>query len=129
MGFKRRKKNYRNYNQKKKDGFHPKRAISGAILLAIAIGAVLYVPAGNILGNFVLLGAIMAMCIAGTLLLLFSPNRKGQDKISRGIGKVGGGIGNALAKSMEGGKCCRCTNCGRDHNHWTHRSDPDDFWD
>ena len=71
----------------------------------------------------------MGLAILGGLFLLFSPNKKGQDKISRGIDKIGGGIGNALAKSMESCKCCRCTNCGRDHNHWTHVRDPDDFWD
>lgn len=51
--------------------------------------------------------------VGGMVMLLFSLSKKNQIRVSNGI--------DATRKAFEDDcQCCKCQNCGRDHNHWTH---------
>jgi len=51
--------------------------------------------------------------VGGTLMLLFSLSKRNQIKVANGI--------ESGKKVFEDDcQCCKCTNCGSNHNHWTH---------
>ncbi|BDQ30435.1 hypothetical protein [Nitrosopumilus zosterae] len=117
MGYKRRNNRYNKPNRRKGDA-RPKLAIIGAISLAIGILLVHYVgiPAIYSEGKFddnpaLIVG--MVGIVSGVVMLLLSLNKKRQGQLAGGMEAVG--------KAFEPDcNCCKCTNCDRNHNHWTH---------
>ena len=59
----------------------------------------------------------MVLFIAGLLTLFLSLNKRNQIK----VGGVLDAVGDALVKTNC--MCCKCQNCDRYHNHWTHDDD------
>ena len=88
----------------------PKLALAGAIVLAIGILLIMYwVDIGNM--NFALGSAFLVS--AGVVMMFFSLKKSHQIRLSRGMDKA--------AKAFKDQcQCCKCQNCGRNHNHWTH---------
>lgn len=85
----------------------------------LAIGALLIhyvgVPALYKEGNFDNPGLIAGFVgtVAGVVMLLFSLSKRNQIRVVKGM--------DAVKKSFEDdSQCCKCQNCGRNHNHWTH---------
>jgi uncharacterized membrane protein HdeD (DUF308 family) len=92
---------------------------------------------------------IIVLCI-GFLIITFDGMNRDREVngiipllfILIGIGMIGqrsllnamGKFGNAIDKDLEGCHCCQCTNCDRNHNHWTHqnrnnhRDDDEDYF-
>jgi hypothetical protein len=101
-----------------------KMRVGGLISLVIGFVLIQYmaVPAirtGNTVESIALLAG-MILFIAGLLTLVLSLNKRNQQKVGRGLDKVGGMIGElAKIKCF----CCKCQNCDSYHNHWTHDDD------
>lgn len=92
----------------------PKLALAGAILLAVGILLIFYVADVR---NFDSITGIGGICIlAGTLMLIFSMSRRNQKRFVKGID-------TAREAFKDQCQCCKCQNCGRNHNHWTHDDD------
>jgi hypothetical protein len=111
----------RDNNYKTKGGARPKLAIVGAITLVIGALLVHYygVPlaySNRNLDNPYLIGGFICV-IAGTLMLLFSLSKRNQKRVSRGMDGVVDGFQKMTRERCQ---CCKCQNCGRSHNHWTH---------
>ena len=49
----------------------------------------------------------LPVVLLGVAVIGFSLKNSTKKKISKGLG-------------LDPCQCCKCTNCGRDHNHWTH---------
>ena len=117
MGFGKRYRDNRNYNNKKGKA-RPKLAIVGAISLAIGILLIHYVGVPTLYseGKFddnpaLIVGSLGV--VGGVLMLLFSLSKRNQIRVTKGI--------DATRKVFEDDcQCCKCTNCGANHNHWTH---------
>ena len=114
MGFGRRSRR-RNWKKERRDDgregrSRPKLALVGGIILTIGIFVVMY--GTNIRNLDIGVGGGFAV-MAGTLMLLFSLSKRNQIRFAKGIERT--------KKVFEDPcQCCKCTNCGRNHNHWTH---------
>ncbi len=114
MGYK-RKYNHSHNNKRRKS--NPKLAIAGAIILVIGILVTIYIgiPAsydqGKLLNPILITGFLCGT--AGTVMLLFSLNKRNQRRLV-------GIIDYTKEAFREKCNCCKCQNCGRNHNHWTH---------
>lgn len=100
------------------DKAKPKLAIVGAVSLAIGILLIHYVGVPTIYSegkfddNPALLAGMVGI-VAGVVMLLLSLSRRNQRRFSKGMETMG--------KAFEPDcNCCKCTNCDRNHNHWTH---------
>ena len=93
-------------------GARPKLALVGAIVLASGILLIMY---GANIRNWDVGGWGFPIVMAGTMMLLFSLSRRNQIRLSKGLGKTA----NVFKDQCQ---CCKCQNCGRNHNHWTHDS-------
>lgn len=118
MGFgKRRNWKNRDGNYKQKGRARPKLTLIGIILLVIGSLLVYYVgiPLAQSSRNMdnPYLAAGMAGMVAGMLMILFSLSKRNQNRVSKGMSVVG----KAFEEKCQ---CCKCQNCGRNHNHWTH---------
>jgi len=121
MGFKKRRNNrHNNHNRnhnKRKGRARPKLAVVGAISLVIGILLVHYVGvpelrADRMSDNPALIAGFLGI-VAGVVMLGLSLSKRNQIRLSNGMDAVG--------KAFEPDcNCCRCTNCDRNHNHWTH---------
>jgi len=118
VGFKRRRNNRHNRYNKRKGGSRPKLAIAGAIALVIGILLTHYVGVPTIYNegkfddNPALIAGFLGI-VGGVIMLLLSLSKRNQKRVASGMEVVG--------KAFEDDcQCCKCTNCGRDHNHWTH---------
>lgn len=88
----------------------PKLAIVGAILLAIGILFILYF--GN-LRNYDLMVFGGLGIVPGMVLLFLSLSKRNQVRVGKGM--------DAVSKAFRDScQCCKCQNCGRNHNHWVH---------
>lgn len=101
MGFgKRSKRNYRDSNYRKKKNLKKQVQIVGIIFVIIGFLISLYDLKYNLpqslpfVIGFIVIG--MAMILQRKLLEVLKESFKEQCN------------------------CCKCTNCGRDHNHWVH---------
>lgn len=120
MGFKKRQNNrYNNYNKhnKRRGDARPKLAVVGAISLIIGILLVHYVgvPAlrvDSMSDNPGLIAGFLGI-VAGVVMLGLSLSKRNQIRLSDGMDAVG----KALEPDC---MCCKCQNCDRNHNHWTH---------
>ena len=117
MGFKKRNNRYNNRN-KRKGGSRPKLAIIGAISLAIGILLIHYVGVPTIYSegkfddNPALIAGFFGV-VGGVLMLLFSLSKRNQIRVGKGM--------DVARKIFEDDcQCCKCQNCGQNHNHWTH---------
>lgn len=103
MGFGRRKRNYNKNNQyKKKIKLKTKIQCVGIILVAIGFIISLYdlkYPTPQTLP------IVIGLIVIGMIMI-------GQKKLLDGLKNM----------AKEPCNCCMCTNCGRNHNHWTHDS-------
>jgi hypothetical protein len=89
----------------------PKLALAGAVVLAMGIFLIYFVVDVR---NFDPASQIgFAATIAGGLMLLFSMIRRNQLRVAKGMDVV-----RDVFKDQC--QCCKCQNCGRNHNHWTH---------
>ena len=115
MGFKKRRNNQNNY--KRKGVARPKLAIIGAISLIIGILLVHYVGvpelrADRMSDNPAWIAGFLGIVI-GVVMLGLSLSKRNQYRLSKGMDAVG--------KAFESDcMCCKCQNCDRNHNHWTH---------
>jgi uncharacterized membrane protein HdeD (DUF308 family) len=89
----------------------PKLAIIGAISLATGILLINFVADVRSSDPASWIGVITL--IAGVFMLLFSMSKRNQLRFARGIDTV-----KEMFKAPC--QCCKCQNCGRNHNHWTH---------
>lgn len=120
MGFKRRNwknRDIRDNNYKQKGRARPKLTLIGVISLVAGIllvhyyGAPLAYSSKNLDNPYLAIG--MVGIIAGVLMILFSLSKRNQTRVSKGM--------NAVGKAFEEKcQCCKCQNCGSNHNHWTH---------
>ena len=94
----------------KKGKASPKLALAGAIVLAIGILLINYwVGIRNI--DYAMWSIFLVT--AGVVMLLLSMNRRQKRAYAKGV--------EHLRKAFEDDcQCCKCQNCGRSHNHWTH---------
>ncbi|MBS3925132.1 MAG: hypothetical protein KGZ34_00340 [Nitrosarchaeum sp.] len=103
MGFGRRKRSHNKNNQyKKKIKLKTKIQFVGIILVAIGFIISLYdlkYP------NSQTLPVVIGLIVIGMAMIL-------QKKLWDGLKNM----------AKEHCNCCMCTNCGRNHNHWTHDS-------
>lgn len=106
MGFGRRKKDYnRNNHYKKKMNFKTKIRIVGVIVMALAF-VVAYVDDNtkrDLATHQKYFAIMIIMIIAGMAMIL-------QRKLLIGLKNI----------SKPNCQCCKCQNCGRNHNHWVH---------
>lgn len=88
----------------------PKLALAGAIVLAAGILLINYfVGIRNM--DYAMGSAFLVT--AGVVMLFFSLKKGHQIRLSRGMDRA--------AKAFKDPcQCCKCQNCGRNHNHWTH---------
>ena len=122
MGFKKRRNNrYNNRNnnyRKRKGNARPKLAIVGAVSLVIGILLVHYVGVPTIYSegkfddNPALIAGFLGI-VGGVLMLLFSLSKRKQGQLASGMEAVGKAFEDYC-------QCCKCQNCGQNHNHWTH---------
>ena len=103
-----------------------KMRVGGLISLVVGFILIQYmaVPAirtGNTVESIALLAGIILL-IAGPIILLLSLNKRNQQKVGKGLDLLGGAIREAAKSNC---MCCKCTNCDRYHNHWTHDDDDD----
>ena len=62
--------------------------------------------------NPALLARLISLMV-GTMMILFSLSKRNQIRVSKGM--------DATRKTFEYDcMCCKCQNCDRNHNHWTH---------
>lgn len=105
MGFGKRKRNYKNNNHKKKMNFKTKIRIIGVILMALAF-VVAYVDDNtkrDLPTHQTYFVIMIVLIISGMAMIL-------QKKLWIAL--------KNLNKSVC--KCCKCQNCGQNHNHWVH---------
>jgi hypothetical protein len=103
-------------------GARPKLAIIGGPLVVIGVLIIFNtdIPslhnASDSTGAIILLAGFIGL-VAGLLLLAFSLSKRNQIRLSKGINKT-----YDIAKDLNTPKCmcCKCQNCDRRHNHWTH---------
>ena len=116
MGFGRRRNWERGRRDDRKEGkARPKLAFAGAIVLAIGILFIFY--GGNIV-DFDTKMSVGAVTIpAGIIMLLLSMSKRNQIRFAKGMEK---GMEKTKKAFETPCQCCKCTNCGRNHNHWTH---------
>lgn len=98
----------------------PKLAIIGAISLAIGILLIHYygIPlfiSNRSADNPFLMGGVIGI-LGGVLMLLFSLSKRNQIRLAKGIEETR----KTFADNCQ---CCKCQNCGRNHNHWVHDDD------
>lgn len=110
MGFRRRNNSWRKHNERK-DRARPKLALIGAITLTIGILLIFYVADVRNFDYATMIGGVSIL--AGTLMLLLSLSKRNQIRLAKGMDKVGEAFKDQC-------QCCKCQNCGRNHNHWTH---------
>lgn len=116
MGFKKRRNNRHN-NYKRKGRARPKLAVIGAISLIIGILLIHYVGvpelrADRMSDNPALIAGFFGV-VGGVLMLLLSLSKRNQIRVGKGM--------DAAKKAFEDDcMCCKCQNCDRNHNHWTH---------
>jgi len=106
-------------NDYRKGRARPKLAIAGAISLAIGILLVHYVGVPTLYneGNFDNVGLIGGFIGAssGVVMLLLSLSKRNQIRFVKGMDRVSEAF-------KDNCNCCKCTNCGKNHNHWAHDS-------
>ncbi|QLH02995.1 hypothetical protein C5F47_05240 [Nitrosopumilus cobalaminigenes] len=117
MGFKKRRNNRHNNYNRKKGGARPKLAVIGAISLVIGILLIHYVGvpelrADRMSDNPALIAGFVGV-VGGVLMLLLSLSKRNQVR-------VGNVIDSAREAFRDDCMCCKCQNCDRNHNHWTH---------
>lgn len=111
MDFGRRK----NWNRREEGRDRPKLAILGAIFFVTGILIGWYFGVNkNMLEVFIGSGVLS---LIGFVMLLFSPSRRNQTKLADGIVKI---LRELTKPPKQRCNCCKCTNCGLRHNHWTH---------
>lgn len=111
MGFRRYKNHNRGPNDNKRGRARPKLALAGAIVLAIGILIIFYVADVRNFDTASMIGAIFVP--AGVLMLLLSMSKRNQIRFVRVI--------DSIRKAFRDNcQCCKCQNCGRNHNHWVH---------
>jgi len=111
MRFGRRRNERRNDgNNGRKGKARPKLALAGGIVFAIGALSVMY--GVNIRNLDIGLGSAFVVSI-GTLMMLFSLSKRNQSRFRKGV-KITSKI------FQDPCHCCKCTNCGLNHNHWTH---------
>ena len=112
MGYGRRFRSRNNHRDNTRKGkARPKLALAGAIILAVGI---LFIVYGENIVDFdtrMLVGVVAVP--AGTIMLLFSISKRNQIRFAKGIERTKKAFDEPC-------QCCKCQNCGRDHNHWTH---------
>ena len=116
MGFKRRRHN--NRHNKRKGSARPKLAVVGAFALVIGILLIHYVGTptlysqGKFDDNPALIAGFLGV-IGGVIMLLLSLSKRNQNRFAKGM--------ETARKVFEDNcMCCKCQNCDRNHNHWTH---------
>ncbi len=114
MGFGRSRRHDWGRNDEREGKSRPKLALVGSIVLAIGILLIVYVADIRNLDIFTTIGFVAVL--AGTLMLLLSLSKKNQIRLAKGIDR----IRKAFRDSCQ---CCKCQNCGKNHNHWTHDDD------
>lgn len=97
-------------NDKRKGKARPKLALVGGIVFAVGVSLVMY--GVNIRNLNIMIGGGFVVGI-GTLMMLFSLSKRNQIRVAKGMERTA----EAFKDSCQ---CCKCTNCGRNHNHWTH---------
>lgn len=100
MGFGRRKRDYKNNQYKKKTKLKTKIQYVGIILVIIGFAISIYdlkYPTPQTLPY------VIGLIVIGMIMI-------GQKKLLNGLKNM----------AKESCNCCMCTNCGRNHNHWTH---------
>ena len=112
MVFGRRNKRREDYGTKGKA--RPKLALVGAIFITPAILFFIFVN-GPV--DWEILIPVIISGMIGTVMLLSSMSRRNQSRFSKGLDTIGRGINSGLKDQCN---CCKCTNCDRYHNHWTH---------
>lgn len=115
MGFGRSRRHEWRRNDGRGGQSRPKLALVGAIVLAVGILVIMYGTNVRNLDTSVT-GAFIVM--VGTMMLLFSLSKRNQFRLAKGIERTK----KAFRDSCQ---CCKCQNCGRNHNHWTHDDDDD----
>ena len=109
----------RNYSYRRKEMMsknerkgkaRPKITLVGAIILAIGILVVM--SGGNVMNFNIMMGGMFTVTV-GTVMLLLSLSRRNQVKFVKGMNRV-------KETFKDDCQCCKCQNCGRNHNHWTH---------
>ena len=113
MGFKRR----RNNQYKKKGGARPKLTLIGIICLVVGALLIHYVGVPELRAdvnsdNPALLAGILGL-MGGTIMILFSLSKRNQGRVVKGMDA-------AREVLRDDCMCCKCQNCDRNHNHWTH---------
>lgn len=113
MGYGRPRKNWKSdrRNDGRRGRARPRLALAGAATLATGILLIFYVADVRSFDHATLIGVLAVF--AGAIMLPLSLNRKNQKRFVKGMDMAGD-----LFK--ERCQCCKCQNCGRDHNHWTH---------
>ncbi|GEM_PF-3109915 len=106
MGFGRRSRKH-NWERERRDNRRkgkspPKLILVGAIVLLITSLLALY---GMKTGNSDIGITGIAGTIVGLVILFFSLSKRKR---------------KFIANVLDPCQCCKCTNCGRNHNHWTH---------
>ena len=131
------KKPERKYDneRKRKHNRSLKMKIGGIILSIVGILLLHYIGIPGLLTNgihnvsmieSIVLVAGFFLIIGGLLMLFLSLNKGNQIKLADGLDKSGKGIVGILGDIFkERCLCCDCQNCGKNHNHWTHRDDDD----
>lgn len=107
-----RKRNNRRYEEKSRrtGQSRPKLALVGAIVLTIGILLVMY--GTNIRNLDIMMGGGFVVMVS-VILLLLSLSKRNQIRFAKGMKATSDAF-------KEPCHCCKCTNCGRNHNHWTH---------
>lgn len=110
-----RRNRYR--DDRRKGKARPKLAIAGAISLAIGALLIHYIGVPTLrseddMNNLGLIGELIGV-MAGTGMLLFSLSKRNQIRFAKGMDRVSEAF-------KDNCNCCKCTNCGRNHKHWTH---------
>ena len=101
-----------------------KMRVGGLISLVVGLILIQYMAApairtGNTVEGIALLSG-MVLFIAGLLTLFLSLNKRNRIKVGKGIDAVAGTINEITTSNC---MCCKCQNCDRYHNHWTHDDD------
>jgi UDP-N-acetylmuramyl pentapeptide phosphotransferase/UDP-N-acetylglucosamine-1-phosphate transferase len=110
MGFGRSRRRNLGRDDERKGKARPKLALAGGIVLAIGILLSMY--GVNTRNLYIVVGCGLTVT-AGILMLLFSLSKRNQIRFVRGIDRTAEAF-------KEPCHCCKCTNCDRNHNHWTH---------
>ncbi|RDJ31124.1 MAG: hypothetical protein DWQ18_03940 [Crenarchaeota archaeon] len=110
MGYGRKPRRHSNRDYRKGRA-KPKLAVIGAIVLGIGILVMLYGSSFVDFEKRMLIG--VATIPTGVIMLLLSMRKKDQIRFAKGMER-------ASDVFKDDCQCCKCQNCGRDHNHWVH---------